>query len=64
MLHVSNDRLRQLINELTSELAASADEVRQRALRQALALLHAAAETLDELDRVRAPRPARSTVVV
>jgi hypothetical protein len=64
MLQVPNDRLRQLINELTSELASSADDGRQRGLRQALALLHAAAETLDEIDKVRVPRPARPTVVV
>jgi hypothetical protein len=55
----SIDRLRQLIQDLTGELAVAADEVRVRALGQTLALLHAAAETLDELEKKRAPRPPR-----
>ena len=61
MLHTSNDRLRDLIHQLTGELAASADlEATARPLRQTLALLHAAAETLEELEksRVRASRMA------
>lgn len=59
----SIDRLRQLIQDLTGELAVAADEVRARALGQTLALLHAAAETLDELER-RRPRPPRPTATV
>jgi hypothetical protein len=60
----SIDRLRQLIQDLTGELAVATDEVRGRGLGQALALLHAAAETLDELERKRSPRPPRPTAVV
>jgi hypothetical protein len=39
-----------LIDELTTALAASPVEQAQRRLRYALALLHAAVESLDELD--------------
>jgi hypothetical protein len=59
----SIDRLRQLIQDLTGELAVAADDVRKRGLGQALALLHAAAETLDELERKRA-RPPRPSATV
>ena len=54
MLQTSIDRLRTLIIDLSGELAASTEEARARALRQTLALLQAAAETLDEIERTRA----------
>ena len=50
MQQTSGARLRELIDDLTHALAAaSGAEPATRQLRQALALLHAAAETLDEL---------------
>ena len=52
MLQTSSARLRELIDELTRALAAAASaEPAARQLRHTLALLHAASETLDELER-------------
>ncbi len=63
MIHRSS-RILQLIEELTHSLAAARVEHIQRRVRHALALLHAAAESLDELDAVqkvvRAPAPRGS----
>ncbi len=64
MLQTATNHLTLLIDELTTALAAGADsELTARALRQTLALLHAASETLEELERSRArARPPQRPV--
>jgi hypothetical protein len=59
MLPTPTDRLRHVIRDLATELTVATDDLSLRALRQALALLEAATETLDDLEkaRKRAPRP-------
>ena len=60
MLQTANDRLRQLIGDLTEVLkttTGSSADATTRQLRQTLGLLHAAAETLDELTRTMARPP-------
>ena len=55
MLKTSSVRLRQLISDLSDELKGSTDhDAGARPLRQVLALLQAAVETLDELEQSRA----------
>ncbi len=55
MLKTSSDRLRALIQELSEELGkCSEKEGSARPLRQALALMQAASESLDEVESARA----------
>ena len=55
MLKTSSDRLRALIQELSEELSkCSEKEGSARPLRQALALMQAASESLDEVESARA----------